>query len=168
MKKRLLTAVAVLVTAFAANAQNYMVVNTEKIFKAIPAYVQALETLEKQTETYQKNIDDAYAQIEVLYQSYLEQKDRLPEVNRIAREDEIIKREQEVLKYEESVFGQEGELIKKRVELIKPIQDKVFGAINKYAQDNKYELVLDIASNPTILYYAPTADKTEEIIKLTK
>lgn len=168
MKKTLLAAAAALLMGFGMQAQNYMVVNTEKIFKAIPAYVQALETLEKQAETYQKNIDDSYAQIETLFENYQKEKDRLPEANRKVREDDIIKREQEVLQYQETVFGQEGELIKRRLELIKPIQDKVFGAINKYAETNKYQLVLDIASNPMVLYYAPSADKTDEIIKLTK
>lgn len=168
MKKNLLIAAAALLVGFTAQAQNYMVVNTEKIFKAVPAYVQALDVLDKQAEAYQKNIDNAYAQIEALYQDYESRKDMLPEATRVAREDDIIKREQDVMKYQESVFGQEGELFKKRVELIKPIQDKVFGIINKYAQDNKFELVLDIASNPSIIYYAPTADKTEMIIRLTK
>lgn len=168
MKKVLLLGAAAFLAAFTVQAQNYMVIDTEKIFKSIPAYMQALETLNKQTETYQKNIDDAYAQIEALYQDYESKKDMLPQATRTVREDEIIRREREVLKYEEAVFGQEGELIKKRVELIKPIQDKVFAAIDKYAKDNNFGLVLDIASNPSILYYAPSTDKTEDIIKLTK
>ena len=88
--------------------------------------------------------------------------------SRQAREDAIIAREKEVNKYQEQIFGQQGDLMKKRVELIKPIQDKVFGIINKYAQDNGYGLVLDIAASPMVLYYAPSADKTEDIIKLTK
>ena len=168
MKKTLLTGVTAFLAAFTLQAQNYMIVNTEKIFKSIPAYTQALETLEQQTETYQKNIDDAYAQIEALYQDYESKKSMLPEATRIVREDEIIQREREVIKYEEAVFGQEGELIKKRIELIKPIQDKVFAAIDKYAKDNNFGLVLDIASNPSILYYSPSLDKTDEIIELTK
>lgn len=168
MKKVLLIGAAAFLAAFTVQAQNYMIVDTEKIFKSIPAYTQALETLNKQTESYQKNIDDAYAQIEALYQDYEDKKYMLPEATRTVREDEIIRREREVIKYEEAVFGQEGELIKKRVELIKPIQDKVFAAIDKYAKDNNFGLVLDIASNPSILYYSPSVDKTEEIIKLTK
>lgn len=168
MKKRLFIAAAALLVGFAAQAQNYMVVNSEKIFKSVPAYTAALETIEKQAEAYQKNIDEAYAQIETLFNDYQKQKSMLPEASRVSREDEIIRREQETIQYEEKVFGQEGELMKKRIELIKPIQDKVFGAIEKYAKDNKYDLVLDIASNPIVLYYAPTADKTEEIIKMTK
>lgn len=168
MKKVLLAGATVFLAAYTLQAQNYMIVNTEKIFKSIPAYVQALETLDQQAENYQKNIDDAYAQIEALYQDYQSKKSMLPEASRAVREDEIIQREREVIKYEETVFGQEGELFKKRLELIKPIQDKVFAAIDKYAEDNNFGLVLDIASNPSILYYTPSLDKTEEIIELTK
>ncbi len=168
MKKGLFIAAAALLAAFTAQAQNYMVVDTEKIFKAIPAYVQAIETLDKQAETYQKTIDDAYAQIETLFQDFQSKKDGLNQATRTAREDEIIRREREVTEYQEKVFGQEGDLFKKRMELIKPIQDKVFNAISQYAKFNNFALVLDLASNPTILYYVPSADKTEEIIKLTK
>jgi outer membrane protein len=168
MKKSILLMAAMLLAGFAAQAQNYMVVNTEKIFMAIPAYVQAIESLEDLSERYQKEVDERYAEIEKMYNDYQTQKATLNEATRKVREDAIISREQEVIEYQESIFGQEGTIMKKRVELIKPIQDKVFGAITNYAQSNRYELVLDIAANPTVLYYAPSADKTEEIIKLTK
>lgn len=58
--------------------------------------------------------------------------------------------------------------MKKRTELIKPIQDKVFAAINQYAEANKYTMVLDVVNNQTLLYYSPSLDKTQDIINLLK
>ena len=67
------------------------------------------------------------------------------------------------------VFGENGTLMKKRVELIKPIQTKVFAAIEKYAKEQGFDLVLDKASNASILYYGQAIDHTEKIIEeLTK
>lgn len=170
MKKIILLTVTLLFAAAGAFAQNggTMVVNTEKIFKAMPKYNEAITQVETLGEQYQKNVDQAYANIEKMYTSYMAQKSYLNEATRQSREDAIIQREQEVGKYQESIFGPEGELIKKRVELIKPIQDSVFAVINKYARDHNYTIVLDIASNPTVLYYAPTQDKTDDIINLVK
>lgn len=87
---------------------------------------------------------------------------------RLSQEQAILKKEKEIADYQEKIFGQDGEMMKKRIELVKPIQDKVFNTINEYAKSNGYELVIDLASNPTILYYSPSADKTRQIIQLVK
>lgn len=165
MKKLLLT-VAALCLVSLTYAQGYMFVNSEKIFKAITAYNVAMAQLEALGEQYQKNIDTAYGSIEELYNNYQTQKAYLSESGRAAREENIITSEREVAKYQEDVFGPEGEMMKKRIELIKPIQDRVFSAINAFAQQNGFTLVLDVTSNPGILYYSPVLDKTDELIKI--
>lgn len=167
MKKFFLLAAMALVSMGAA-AQNYMVVNTEKIFTSIEAYSNANKQLENLGNQYQKQVDDAFAEIEKMYNDYMEVKQFLSASSQRTREDAILDREQEVLEFQEKIFGQEGELMKKRVELIKPIQDKVFNAINKYAEANGFAVALDIANNPMILYYSPKADKTQEIINIVK
>lgn len=167
MKKFIIMA-AMALTAFSAQAQNYMVVNTETVFKSIAAYNEANTTLDNLGKQYQQEVDDAFAEIEKMYNDYIAQRPYLSEAARVTRENAILDREDEITAYQEKVFGPEGELMKKRVELIKPIQDKVFEAINKYAAANGQAIVLDIANNPTVLYYAPSADKTQEIIKLVK
>lgn len=167
MKKLCLSLIALLAVS-AGYAQGYMFVNSEKVFKSITAYNDAITQLDELGAQYQKNIDAAYAAIEELYTNYQAQKAYLSETNRQTREENIINREREVAKYQEEVFGPEGEMMKKRVETIKPIQDKVFGIINKYAETNGYTLVIDVVSNPGILYYSPTLDKTNEIINQLK
>lgn len=103
-----------------------------------------------------------------MYETYQSQKGYLSEINRNAREEEIIKREKDIKKYQQEVFGPEGDLIKKRLELIKPIQERVFAAINQYAETNQIMMVIDRANNQTLLYYAPALDKTNAIITLLK
>lgn len=168
MKKIAILAVMLVAFATAAVAQKHMVVNTEKIFKALPAYAQAIDSIDRLAKQYQSVIDTNYANIEKQYNDYQAQKQYLTESARRTREDAIMAREAEVEKYQEDKFGQEGEIIKKRVELIKPIQDKVFGVISQYAQNNGYTLVIDLSSNPSVIYSSPAVDKTEEIIKLLK
>ena len=58
--------------------------------------------------------------------------------------------------------------MKKRLELIQPIQKKVFDAIEQYATSNGYDLVLDSAANPTMLYKSEKVDQTDAVIELLK
>ncbi len=164
MKKVIFLSVFCLLATVASYAQNYAVVNTEKIFKTVPDYLTAMSTLDKLSQQYQKNIDDAYASIEKMYNDYQAQKPHLTESARQTREDAIISKEKEVGKYQQDIFGPQGELMKKRMELIKPVQDMVFSVINQYAQSNGLDMVIDVATNPSLLYYSPKMDKTEEII----
>lgn len=168
MKRLIIMLFAMALTGFAANAQNYVVVNTETIFRALDEYNRANTTLDNLAQQYQKEIDDAFAEVERLYNSYMAQKPYLSEAARAANEKSILDREAQILERQEQIFGPEGELMQKRVDMIKPIQDKVFAAIDRYAQANGHTLVVDLANNPSILYYAPSADKTQEIIKLVK
>ncbi len=168
MKKFIILSAAMALMGFVANAQNYMVVNTETVFKAMAAYTNAEASLESLGQQYQKEIDDAFAGVEKMYNDYIGQRAYLSESTRASREKAILDREAEIIQRQESLFGPDGELMRKRVEVIKPIQDRVFEAINRYAQANGFALAIDIANNPTVLYYSPAADKTKAIIELVK
>jgi outer membrane protein len=96
------------------------------------------------------------------------QKNSLSASTRSTIEQQILQKEEEAQKYQQELFGENGTLMQKRMELIKPIQTKVFAAIEKYAKANGYDLVLDKASNASILYYGEAIDHTEKIIEELK
>lgn len=168
MKRALILAAIIFAAAGSAFAQNYMVVNTEKIFKSMPSYTSAVAQLDTLAQRCQADIDDAFDQLEQTYNDYQAQKASLSASQRQAREKAILDREAEINRYQENVFGQKGTLVTRRVELLKPIQDKVFEVIEKYAREHGYQIVLDTASNPSIIYSSPEADKTEAITELVK
>ena len=156
---RRLILIAALVMGFVATAaaQNYAVVDSEKIFKSIDAYNQALKQLDELATKYQEEVDAKFEKVENLYNAYMQR-----------NEDNIIKLEEEATKFQESIFGTEGELMKKRLELIQPIQKKVFAAIEEYAKQKGYDMIIDVAQNATMLYYSAKADKTTELIAILK
>ena len=168
MKRMFLTAIMVLATAGVLCAQNYIVVDSEKIFKSLAAYNSAIDQLDKLAETYQKQVDDKFKEVERLYNNYVAQKGSLNDTARQSVETTILTREEEATKFQESLFGTDGTLMKKRIELIQPIQEKVFKAIEDYATAHGYDLVLDIAANPSVLYYAAKADHTQALIDALK
>jgi outer membrane protein len=160
--------VAMVLSLTAVSAQNYMVVDSEKIFKSITSYNNALEQIEKLAEEYQAKVDAKFAEVENLYNSYISQRSSLSEYTRQQREQQILQREQEATEYQESIFGSEGELMKRRMELIQPIQQRVFNAIESFSKQYGYDLVIDISANPTVLYYSEKVDFTQRIINLVK
>lgn len=168
MKKIILTILAAVGCIGALSAQNYMVVNSEKIFKSINDYNNAITELDNLAETYQQQVDAKFEAVATLYNNYQAQKANLSTSARDAREQAILDKEQEATKFQESIFGNDGTLMKKRIELIQPIQEKVFKAIADYSKAHGFDMVIDIASNATLLYYSTGIDKTEEIIKLIK
>ena len=168
MKKIFALVLGLVAMAGVASAQNYMVVDSEKIFKSINDYNNAMTQLDQMAKSYQQQIDSKYEDIETLYNNYQQQKASLNASARAAREQVILDKEAEAVKYQESIFGNEGVMMKKRIELIQPIQERVFKAIESYAKSNGFDMVLDIASNATLLYYSPAVDRTEEVIKLVK
>ena len=118
--KRLFLTVVLAAAGWCAYAQNYMIVDSEKIFKSIDAYNTAIKDLDKMAEDYQKQVDDKFAEIETLYNNYQVQKTSLSAAARQVRENAILQKEKEAQEYQESLFGQEGTLMKKRVEMISP------------------------------------------------
>lgn len=168
MKRLILTVALVMGFVTAASAQNYAVVDSEKIFKSIDAYNQALEQLDQMANNYQKEVDAKFEKVENLYNAYMQRKSSMSQTAQKANEDNIIKLEQEATEYQESIFGTEGELMKKRLELIQPIQKEVFETIEAYAKQKGYDMIIDVAQNATMLYYSAKADQTAAIISLLK
>ena len=160
----ILALVAMVLSVAAVSAQNYMVVDSEKVFKSLSAYNNALTQIENLSEQYQAKVDAKFQEVERLYNSYVQQRASLSEATRQQREQQILQKEQEASEYQESLFGTEGELMKKRMELIQPIQQRVFDAIERIATQYGYDLVIDISANPTILYYSSKVDFTQKII----
>lgn len=167
--KRFIIALSTLVLfAGVASAQKYIVVNSEQIFRSVDAYNTALSTLDSLASEYQTKVDAAYAEVESMYNQYVASKDNMTAAQRSAKEQEILAKESRASEFQQSVFGNEGVMMKKRVELIQPIQNRVFAAIEKYAEQGGYDMVLDTASNATMLYHSKAVDHTQKIIELLK
>ena len=167
MKRLILIAVFVLTTGTLA-AQNYIIVNSEKVFKSIDAYNTALSTLDKLAEQYQDMVDAKFAEVETLYNNYMNQKASLTAATRQTRENDILAKEKAAQEYQATLFGNDGTLMKKRIEMIEPIQKQVFSAIEAYAKQVGADVVLDSANNPTLLYSNPSVDRTQQVIDVLK
>jgi outer membrane protein len=151
---------------FSLSAQKFSYVDTEYILGKIPEYNSAQKSLETLAEGWKKEVDSKLKEIEKLWKEYQAQQVLLPEEMRKKKEEEIVKMEDELNKYKEEKFGKEGELFKKRKELIKPIQDKVFDAIQTLAKEEGLDFIFDKSGAVTMLYVNAKFDRSDEVLGL--
>lgn len=163
--KKLFMLLAAVVLTVGAYAQKTAFVNTELIFRSIPEYTKAMEDLDALAVTFQSQIDAEYDRIAEMYDRYQFQKANLSESARKEVEENIISREKQMEEKQAGYFGNDGELMKKRLELLKPIQDRVFGAIDNLSKSRNYDVVIDIANNASLVYYNQSLDISTEILR---
>jgi outer membrane protein len=62
-------------------------------------------------------------------------------------------------------FGVSGDYFQKRQELIKPIQDKVFDAMQKVASKQKYAFIFDKANQSNLIFADSKFDLSDDVIR---
>lgn len=154
-----------LLLAGPAQAQRLGYIDTEFIMSKMPEYTQAQTELNKLSDTWQKEIEAQQKDIDKMYRTYQAEEVVLTEPMKKKRQDEMLKKEQELKAYRTKQFGYEGQLFKKRQELNKPVQDKIFEAVEKMVKTKKLDIVLDKASDLTMIYTNPTFDYTEYVLE---
>ena len=165
MKKVLLSGIALMTMFFAGMAQRYAIVDTKYILEKMPDYKQAQEKLDQFSVQWQKEIDDKQAGLDRMYKDYEAEQVMLSDELKKKREDELFVREKEVRELQRKRFGFEGDLFKRRQELVKPVQDKVYNAIQKIAVARLYDFILDKSEGITVIFADPKLDKSEDVLK---
>lgn len=165
MKKLLLIFGSVFCLLVFAEAQKYAVIDTKYILNKIPDYKEADKKLQALTEQWQKEIDDNQLQLDKMYKYYEAEQVMLTDELKKKREDELFNKEKEVRDLQKKRFGYEGDVFKERQKLVKPIQDRVYTAIQKIATNKGYDFILDKSEGITVIFADPKLDKSEDVLK---
>ena len=164
MKKIAVLLLVAAASVLAASAQKFALVDMEYIFKNVPAYEMANEQLNQLSQRWQKEVEAVGKEAETMYQNYLSDKVFLTEEQVKKREEEIVAKEKSATELRYKYFGPEGELYQKRQTLLKPIQDDVYNAIKKVAEERGYQAIFDRASASDIIYASPRIDVSNEVL----
>jgi len=165
MKKLVLSAVCLLTIVTVGFSQSYAVVDTKYILEKMPEYKDAQKKLDATSAMWQKEIDDKQAALNKMYKDYDAEKVMLTDTLQKKREIELFNMEKEVRDLQRKRFGYEGDLFKLRQELVKPIQDKVYNAIQQLAVTRMYDFILDKSEGITVIFADPKLDKSEDVLK---
>jgi outer membrane protein len=161
----LLAVVLLLSGTGVARAQKFGWVDSEFIMAKMPDYAKAQQELALLSDTWQKEIEVQQKDLDKLHRNYQNEEIVLTEAMKKKRQDEILLKEQELKAYRNKQFGYEGQLFKKRQELNKPVQDKVFEAVEKVAKKKSLAVIFDKSGDLTMLYTNPAHDYTEFVLE---
>jgi outer membrane protein len=148
-----------------AAAQKYAIIDTRYILDKMPDYKEAQKQLDEVAAGWQKDIDTKQSDLDKMYKDFESEQVMLSEELKKKREDQLFNKEKELRDLQRKRFGFEGDLFKKRQELIKPIQDKVYNAVQRMSVNRGYDFVLDKSEGITIIFADPKLDKSEDILK---
>ena len=165
MKKFLFLAFCFIVSATAVNAQRYAVIDTKYILDKMPEYKDADKRLATISDQWQKEIDDKQGQLNAMYRNYDAEQYMLSDELKKKREDQLFNMEKDIRDLQKKRFGYEGDLFKERQKLVKPVQDKVYNAIQKMAVNRGYDFVLDKSEGITVIFADPKLDKSDEVLR---
>ena len=150
---------------FTTSAQRYAVIDSKYIFEKLPEYKAAQQKLDQFSEQWQQEIDKKSADLDKMYKDYDAEQVMLSDELKKKREDELFNNEKELRDLQKKRFGYEGDIFKKRQELIKPIQDKVYNAVQKLAVAKLYDFILDKSEGITVIFADPKLDKSDDVLR---
>ena len=149
-------------------AQKIAIVDIGYILDNLPEYANAQSELDKIAETWQQEIAVEQDEVKSMYNKYQAEMVLLSEDMKRQKEEEILAKEKDIRDMQRAKFGPEGELFQKRQALVSPIQEKVYGAIQEYADERGYDIILDKGGSSGILFTNDRYDKTDDVLRSLK
>lgn len=146
------------------SAQRFGYIDTDFILNKMPEYKKAQDEINQLSEAWEKDIQDMAKKIEAMYSALQAEQVLLTEEMKKERTATIQKKEAELKEYQKKVFGFGGLFFLKKQELIKPIQDKVWDAVDKVAKQNNLAIVFDKAGELVMIYTDPRYDYTDFVL----
>jgi outer membrane protein len=144
--------------------QKFGYVDTDFILSKIPEYQEAQQEIEVISLSWQDEIQNMYQEIEGMYSALQAEEVLLTKEMKDERIAGIRKKENEVKDYQKKIFGFEGLFFLKKKELVKPVQDKVFEAVEKVAKDHRLQIVFDKSGDLVMIYTDPIHDYTDFVL----
>lgn len=147
------------------SAQKTGFIDSDLILGKMPEYKSAQKQLDDLAAKWQQDAAELQQKLDQMYKDYKAEEVLLTSDQKRKREESIVAKEKELFQFREDKFGQTGELFKKREELIKPVQDKVYDAVQKVAKKEGLDFIFDKAGGALMMYANVKYDKTFEVME---
>ncbi len=163
--KKLVLFIAFAVLSVVASAQKFALVDMEYILKNVSAYERANEQLNQVSKKWQAEVDAINTEIQTLYKNYQNESVFLSQEQKTKKQDEIMEKEKTAGELKKKYFGPDGELFKMRESLMAPIQEEIYNAVKDISNLRGYSLILDRASDSSIIFASPKVDISNEVLQ---
>lgn len=143
-------------------------VDSNTIMDKLPDAQDARQKLDALVKEWQDELNKKEADWKTKYDDYEKRKLIMTDQTRSETETELMNMEKDISDYREKKFGTNGELFQKQDELMKPVQNKIFTAIQDIAQDENLDFVFDRSGDVMLLYAKEEYDITNKVIDKLK
>ena len=166
MKKLLLLALSfTLLTTTNSLAQLQIgYVDSDAILEQLPDAQDAQKKIDALIQEWKEEIQKMQRDLDVQTKDFDKRKLVMSDNKRITVEKELAKLESDITKYRDSKFGYKGELYSKQEEIMKPIQNRIFTAIEEVADDEELDFIFDKSGNVMFLYAKEDYDVTTKVL----
>ena len=166
MKKLSLLAFSlILLTATNSFAQLQIgYVDSDAIIEQLPDAQDAQKKIDALIQEWKEEIQKMQRDLDQQTKDFDKRKLVMSDNKRISIEKELAKLETDISKYRNSKFGYKGELYSKQEEIMKPIQNRIFTAIEEVADDEELDFIFDKSGNVMFLFAKDDYDVTSKVL----
>ncbi len=143
-------------------------VDSDSIMDKFPDAQDARQKLDAFIQDWQTELSKIESSWKTKYDDYEKRKLIMTDQTRTETESELIKLEQQISDFREKKFGTNGELFQKQDEIMKPIQNKVFTAIQDVAKDEDLDFIFDRSGDVMLLFAKDEYDVTTLVLEKLK
>jgi outer membrane protein len=140
-------------------------INSEAIMDQLPEAQEAQRQLDELVSEWQGELTQRQRTWQRKFEEYDKMKLIMSDQRRAEAERELMELDRDIADYRNRIFGQDGELFRKQEELIRPIQDRIFLAIQEIAEEEAYDYVLDQSGDILLMYANEQYDLTQKVLQ---
>lgn len=140
-------------------------IDSKKILESMQESRDAKQRLDNLVAQWQSDLKILQDSLKNIKDDYEKKKLILTEQLRQQTEKQIADLENTVTNFKVQKFGETGEYFQKQTEFMKPVQDRIFKAIETVAKDGGFDYVFDRSSDILLLYVNETYDLTAKVVK---
>jgi len=168
MKRYIFLALLLFIPAVSSAQLKIGYVDSDTIMKNLPDAQDAQQKLDALIQEWQAELTKLEGDWKKKYDDYEKRKLIMTDQTRAELEQELIKLEQQIGEFREKKFGTNGELFQKQDELMKPVQNRVFIAIEEVANEEDFDFVFDRSGDVMLLFAKDEHDITARILEKLK
>ncbi|MBU0558664.1 MAG: OmpH family outer membrane protein [Bacteroidetes bacterium] len=143
-------------------------VDSDTIMKNLPDAQDAQKKLDGLIAEWKEDLRKMETDFQKKYEDYEKRKLILSEQKRVETEKELIKLETDINDYRQKKFGVNGELFTNQNDVMKPVQNKIFNAIQLVAKEKELDFVFDRSGDILFLYAKEEYDITNLVLEKLK
>ena len=143
-------------------------VDSNTILKELPDAQDAQKTIDALVQEWKDELQKMQKELDAKSADFEKRKLIMSDNKRLEVENEITKMINDINNYRQSKFGFQGELYTQQEEIMKPVQNKIFLAIESVAEDEELDYVFDRSGDILFLYANEDHDITSLVLELLK